>query len=232
VSSQPAWVTFGEHAPEYTALRRRLVPGFDAFYASAVEALSIPGVGSIRRVLDLGAGTGLLSAFVSGAFPQARFDLLDGSAEMLAEAREVLAGVVDAVHVQDMASPDGLPAGPYDAVISALAIHHLEDPEKRLLFRRVFEILRPGGIFVNAEQTAGPTPALADLYRQRWAADAHAQGASNAEIEAARQRRLHDRCAPVEAQLSWLREAGFATADCTYKHWETATLVALKGDPS
>jgi len=221
-----ASAAFSAHAPEYTALRRRLVVQFDAFYAAAVDALSLPGVGPVGRVLDLGAGTGLMSAFVSDAFPDARFDLLDGSAEMLAEAQARLAPVIDSVIVGDMAS--GLPGGPYDAVISALAIHHLADADKRRLFRRVWEVLRPGGCFVNAEQVGGPVAEWTTAYQARWAADVAAQGGSEAEIAAARVRRSHDRCASVPDQLDWLRDAGFTAVDCVWKHWEDAVLVARK----
>jgi tRNA (cmo5U34)-methyltransferase len=227
VSRPVASLAFSAQAPEYTASRERLVSHYQRFYTSAVEALSLAQVPSVGHVLDLGAGTGLMTAWVAGAFPGARFDLLDGSPEMLAEAEARLGSVIDEVWVQDMAAP--LPAGPYDAVVSALAIHHLADEDKQQLFGRVHEVLAPGGVFVNAEQVLGPTSALAQVYRERWAADARAQGASAAEIAEARTRRGHDRCADVESQLRWLREAGFATVDCTYKHWETATLVAVKG---
>ena len=227
MSTPASALAFSAHAPEYTALRRRLVQRYDLFYASAVDALALPGVRTPERVLDLGAGTGLLSAWVAEAHPGARFDLLDGSAEMLAEAQSALGSRVNAVYVQDLAA--ALPGGPYDAVISALAIHHLDDAKKRTLFGRVFDGLAPGGIFVNAEEVLGPTPELAELYRRRWETDARAEGASDQEIADALVRRSHDRCADVESQLRWLREAGFATADCTYKYWETATLVAVKG---
>lgn len=219
---------FSAHAPEYTALRRRLVPGFDAFYGSAVDALRLPGVGPVRRVLDLGAGTGLLSACVAEAFPEARFELLDGSEAMLDEAVERLGDRTRAVHVQDMAA--GLPAGPFDAVVSALAIHHLEDPAKRELFAAVHARLRPGGVFVNAEQVAGPTAALEAVYQARWAADCRSLGASEAEIEEARERRRHDRSVDVATQLRWIAEAGFATVDCLYKDWSLATLVGVRAD--
>jgi tRNA (cmo5U34)-methyltransferase len=222
-----ASAAFSAHAPEYTALRRRLVPDFDGFYGSAIDALKLPGVGPVRRVLDLGAGTGLMSALVSAGLPEARFDLLDGSAAMLAEARTVLAGVVGEVYVQDMAF--GLPGGEYDAVISGLAIHHLEDPDKRLLFRRIWDLLRPGGIFVNAEQVGGTTRELDRVYEDRWAADVLSQGASPTEIADARRRREHDRCASVSAQLEWLSAAGFATVECVYKHWGMATIIAIRG---
>jgi tRNA (cmo5U34)-methyltransferase len=220
-------VAFSAHAAEYTALRRRLVPGFDAFYGAAVGAIDCASGGPIARVLDLGAGTGLLSAAVAEAYPDARFELLDGSPEMLAEAEQRLGELAAAVYIADMADP--LPSGPFDAVVSALAIHHLEDEDKRKLFARVHEALRPGGVFVNAEQVLGPTRELAELYVEKWQCMCRELGASDDELAASVQRRRHDRCADVESQLQWLRAAGFASADCLYKYWEEAVLVAVKG---
>ena len=55
----------------------------------------------------------------------------------------------DATYVTgDLASP--LPAGPWDAIVSALAIHHLEDDGNRDLFARAHDALGDGGVFVNA----------------------------------------------------------------------------------
>src|SRR6202000_867668 len=153
-------------------------------------------------------------------------ELLDGSAEMLREAGELLGDRGTRVHVADMAQ--GLPPGPFDAVISALAIHHLEDQDKRALFSRVHAALRPGGLFVNAEQVLGPTTELESVYQRRWADDCRALGASEEELEGARERRRHDRSADVESQLRWLREGGFGAADCIYKSWSMATLVGIR----
>jgi tRNA (cmo5U34)-methyltransferase len=217
---------FSAHAAQYTALRRRLVPGYDAFYGAVVDSLALVR-GGMRRVLDLGAGTGLLSAHVQEAFPDARLQLLDGSEPMLREARDRLGAGVAAVHVRDMA--DALPEGPFDAIVSALAVHHLADEDKQMLLRRAHRVLRPGGAFINAEQVSAPTPALDAVYEHRWAQDCRALGASLDELEAARERMRHDRCADTETQLRWLREAGFATADCVYKSWRFAVMFGLKG---
>jgi hypothetical protein len=41
-----------------------------------------------------------------------------------------------------------------------LAIHHLEHERKRSLYREVFEVLRPGGMFANFEHVASSTHRL------------------------------------------------------------------------
>ncbi len=225
MSGSAASQAFSAHAAEYDAVRRRLVPDYEGFYGAAAEALKRLG-GDVRRVLDLGAGTGLLSEQVAAAFPGVEIELLDASEAMLILAQQRLGGAVVAVHVTDMSSV--LPAGRFDAVISALAIHHLEHEDKRALMERVHAVLRPGGVFANAEQVDAPTPELTAIYEQRWVDDCRALGATEAEIDGARERMRHDRCSDVDTQLGWLRDAGFATADCTYKSWRFAVLIARK----
>jgi tRNA (cmo5U34)-methyltransferase len=215
---------FEAHAADYDAPRRRLVPPFDAFYGTAIKALDLLGRAP-RRVLDLGAGTGLLAARVAAAHPQAELVLLDGAPAMLAQARERVPGAV--THVGDLR--DELPAGPFDAVVSALAIHHLDDAAKCDLFARVHAVLAPGGVFVNAEQVLGPTPELDAAYRADHERRARAAGSDDAEWAASLERMREDRCADVESQLRWLRNAGFAAADCLFKDYRFAVMVALGG---
>ncbi len=216
---------FSAHAPQYTALRRRLVPGYDQFYGAVIDVLSL-GARPPRRVLDLGAGTGLLSAAVLASFPDVSLDLLDGSEAMLAEAVARLGDAVGAVHIADMADP--LPDGPFDAIVSALAIHHLDDLDKRRLFARAHQALVAGGAFVNAEQVAGPTDELTAIYTSTWERDCRALGATEAELDGARDRMRHDRCVDLESQLTWMRAAGFSAADCVYKSWRFAVLAGFK----
>jgi tRNA (cmo5U34)-methyltransferase len=221
-NSAPA--TFDAHAVGYAAPRRRLIPPFDAFYGTAVDALTLLGRPP-RRVLDLGAGTGLLAARVAAAYPDAELVLTDGAPAMLEQARAVV-GPRASLHVADLGDP--LPSGPFDAVVSALAIHHLDDDEKRSLFARVCAALPPMGVFVNAEQVAGPTPCFDRRYREWHEAAARAAGTDDAEWAGAQERMRHDRCADVASQLRWLREAGFDAADCLFKDHNFAVLVARR----
>jgi len=214
--------TFDAAAAGYEAPRRRLIPPFDAFYGTAVDALELLGRAP-RRVLDLGAGTGMLAARVAAAHPATELVLVDGAPAMLEQARERLGDDTQIV-VGDLR--DALPPGPFDAVVSALAIHHLADADKRALFARIHDALEPGGVFVNAEQVAGPTPLLDGRFRAWHEARARAAGATDAEWTAAVDRMRHDRLAPVEDQLTWLRDAGFTDVACLFQDRCFAVLAA------
>ncbi len=216
---------FNNRAASYEAERRRVLPSYDAFYGAAVAALSLSGR-EIRRVLDLGAGTGLLAAHVARAHPRAQLTLLDGAAGMLDRARETFGDRATYV-LADLADPLPTP-GRWDAVVSGLAIHHLDDAAKRELFARVYAALAPGGMFVNAEQVAGPTALFDDAYHRWHEHQARELGSSDADWKQAVESMRHDRTASVERQLVWLREAGFADADCLWKDHRLAVLTARR----
>ena len=215
--------TFDAHASRYDEQRRRLIPPYDAFYGAAVAALAM--VPRPQRIIDLGAGTGLLSRHVLDAYPDAHVTLLDGAPAMLEQARAALGDRHDYV-VGDLNDP--LPGGGYSAAVSALAIHHLEDAAKRALFAHVHDALMPGGVFVNAEHVAGSTPLLEDLYARWHESESRALGASDEDWADAERRMSHDRCADTGSQLGWLREAGFADVDCLFKDHRFAVLVARR----
>jgi tRNA (cmo5U34)-methyltransferase len=195
-------------------------------YGAAVEIVdeTVPEAG---RVLDLGAGTGLLSRLLLRARPDVRVTLLDGDAAMLGRARSHLGPSVPIVHGDLRSALPDAPEGRWHAVVSALAIHHLEHDEKRSLFRRIRGALGDGGVFVNAEQILGRTPWLQARTMRRWEEEARRLGSDDDEIARAYLRFELDRDATVGAQLAWLSEAGFTHADCTWKHERFAVLAAF-----
>ncbi len=214
---------FEEEALEYDRSILRLVPHYHEQHEILLQLLPFPRARAIR-VLDLGCGTGVLTFVVLHAFPQARGVAFDLTANMLAEAGRTLARFGERVIFrQGDFGCDDL-GGPFDLVVSGLAIHHLDDPGKRRLYQRIFAALAPGGVFLNREIVLGATPALTASYEQLWRGFAERSG----ELDETWFRNYfeEDRPAAIEDQLGWLREAGFADVGC---HWQYLNFAIFGG---
>jgi SAM-dependent methyltransferase len=168
-----------------------------------------------RRVLDLGTGDGYTLGLIRSVHPEADGVGVDFSAEMLGLARERFAGDSGVEIVEhDLDAP--LPAlGTFDLVVSSFAIHHCVDERKRALYGEVFELLEPGGRFLNLEHVDSATP---ELHVDFLAAI----GKTPAEDDPS------NKLVAVETQLTWLREIGFAQVDCLWKWREVALLAGVK----
>jgi tRNA (cmo5U34)-methyltransferase len=177
------------------------------------EALLEHVAAGTKRVLDLGTGDGRLLALLLEGHGQRSGVGVDSSELMLQAARERFAGDerVELI-AHDLRMP--LPRlGSFDAVVSSLAIHHLEDERKRTLCEEAFALLEPGGVFVNFEHVASPS--------RRLHVDFFAAIDEPLEWEDA-----SDRLLDVDTQLRWLREIGFQDVDC---HWKWRELALLAG---
>jgi tRNA (cmo5U34)-methyltransferase len=223
--------TFGAAAWDYDRSRRQLVPGFDEFYGALLESVPIAEEREIK-VLDLEAGTGLLSGMVAGKFPRSRVTLVDLSVEMLRVARRRLAGGPGRFEFRTMdhaRKPLPRRAGGYDLVVSALSIHHLTHGDKKELFGKVRRSLAVGGYFVNADQIAGDTPEEETRFRDWWLGRVREAGISEKDLGAALLRMRADKNATLGDQLLWLREAGFGEVDCRYRDYRFAVYGGKKG---
>lgn len=216
--------TFSEFAGDYEASRRLMIEPFDLFYSTIVNALKL-AERPIERVLDLGAGTGVLSRFVRAAYPDAELVLLDGSAEMLAQARGTIGDPTSSI-VQDLRDP--LPGGEFDAIVSSMAIHHLPHPDQADLYRRAYSALGAGGVFVNGEVIAGAGRQTVAAYQHWHHQSVCTRGGDDHDWDAYLQRQQADICAPLSNHLAWLGDAGFTDADCLFKQYMYGVLVGLR----
>ncbi|MBO0840734.1 MAG: methyltransferase domain-containing protein [Sciscionella sp.] len=156
-----------------------------------------------RNVLDLGCGSGETAVRVLDAHPGAALTAIDANQRMLAAAEHALAARRVGARLLNQRLQDPLPSGPFDLVVSALAVHHLPGKEKADLFRRVAAILSPGGRFVLADLVVPADPA--DAFTEiDWVDDVPSSAAE---------------------QLAWLSEAGLL-ANVVWTHRDLAVLVA------
>jgi SAM-dependent methyltransferase len=168
-----------------------------------------------RRILDLGTGDGRLLALLRIDRREMLGVGLDFSDPMLKAARERFADD-ERIELVEHDLSEALPAlGRFDAVVSSMAIHHLEHERKRSLYSEVFDLLEPGGVFANFEHVASPTHRL---HRAFFAAIG----------EPLEHEDPSDRLLDVESQLGWLRELGFDDVDCYWKWLEMALLIGVK----
>jgi tRNA (cmo5U34)-methyltransferase len=187
----------------------REIPHRDLAEAMLVEALPE----RIDHFLDLGTGDGRLISLVREAHPQARAVGLDLSEPMLARAGARFDGDGSVeLRAHDLSEP--LPPGEkFDAIVSGLAIHHLEDARKHEAFAEIRELLRPGGVFANLDLVESASPELHERFRQEI---------GRVEDDPA------DRLADLSAQLGWLRDTGFENVECLFKWRELALMVATR----
>lgn len=193
-----AMVQFRWDAEKYLELMHTEVPDYDRLQ-DATAAATRPL--DARTILELGTGTGETARRILAAHPHARLIGLDSSQDMLTAARQTLDP--DRVDLRHQAIEGSLPEGPFDLVVSTLAVHHLEGEAKADLFARVHSVLRPAGRFV-----------LADVVVPERSEDALTPIDPDFDFPAT-----------TAEQLGWLEAAGFS-ASVRWRHRDLRVLLA------
>lgn len=216
---------FNDIADEYDAQRRKFIPCYDDFYGWSTDFLA-SCIGQPARILDLGAGTGLLAQFWLQHFPDAEYVLVDVADDMLATARKRFAGHGNVSYVVMDYSQD-LPEGMFDVVMSALSIHHLTEPGKRNLFARIKDRLPAGGMFANYDQFCGTTP-LMTKWLDTWWQDRLAQEDLTADdLRKWRKRRALDRECSLLEEMQMLQMSGYDSVQCIFSFGKFSVLCAV-----
>jgi tRNA (cmo5U34)-methyltransferase len=184
----------------YLELMRADIPAYFEFQdavAAATEDLEV------HAALELGVGTGETARRILARHPGADWTAIDANDAMLSRAREVLP---DAELIKSRLE-DPLPVGAraFDLVVSSLAVHHLDGAGKRDLFRRVYDVLDDGGMFVLGDVVVPKDPRDSQIEID-WIVD------------------LPDR---LDDQLEWLLAVGFEP-DVRWSHKDLAVVRARR----
>ncbi len=129
-------------------------------------AATQPGV---SRVIDLGCGPGSLAEKILDAFPQVSVTGIDGDETLLLLAKKRLSRFGSRAHLvkADLKKSawSKSVAAPVDAVVSSTAFHWLCEKDLAALYERISKLLRPGGIFLNADHVGSNSAAIQNAWR-------------------------------------------------------------------
>lgn len=211
---------------EYDINRRKFIPCFDEFYADTTQFIA-SNIMPPKQILDLGAGTGLLSYFWYHHFPKSEYVLVDIAEEMLKVAGKRFDGLKN-VNCKIMDYVKEFPEGEFDVIVSALSIHHLEDEKKAELFARIYEKLPNDGMFINYDQFCAGFAEMNGWFDSYWESQLETSGLTEKDIALWRERRKLDRECSVEKEIDMLQKGGFKEIKCVYTNQKFSVIIAIK----
>ncbi|MBC7744585.1 MAG: class I SAM-dependent methyltransferase [Flavobacterium sp.] len=212
---------------QYTDLISKCVPRYNELLYNMFHY--IPEDFKPKRILDLGCGTGNLTEQILKHFPEAEIDALDLSEEILKESQKRFMSQPNIRYIQADFREMHLAPGSYDLILSSIAIHHIEDAEKTILYRDIFSALTVNGVFIFADQTRGINEEIYHKHISRWKEEAFKLGSTQENWDMwMEHQNAHDFHTPVNWHLKQLESSGFAEVDIIWKNIMWAVIWARK----
>lgn len=203
------------------------------------------------RVLDLACGCGSITSRILSRFPSAQVVAADIDPVLLRIAAGVFEGdrrvTLAEVDLRTLDWSASLPPGPFDAVVTATALHWLQPELLAAVYRSVTGLLRPGGLFADADhfpllptprlnQTVAVLDQVGDGHGEGWEEwwERVAQAPQFSELLVERSRRFGGSLHPAEFtpaadwHLEHLTAAGFSEAGVVWRRGQTAVVAALR----
>jgi tRNA (cmo5U34)-methyltransferase len=216
---------FNQGASSYDRQRKHVIPCLEDLYGVTSDLATSPN--PKPKILDLGAGTGLLTSYLHQRYPEGCFTLLDLSEEMLQVAESRFNKDPNFSYiVGDYLKHDF--GDEFDIIVSSLSIHHLKHSDKNFLYGKIYQHLGPGGVFINADQVLGPHPASEEEYQRNWMEKIHLGSLSESEKKIILDRMKLDNPARLQDNLKWLEEIGYRDVDVYYKYYNFVVLYGKK----
>ncbi|MGF1736842.1 class I SAM-dependent methyltransferase [Photobacterium satsumensis] len=219
---------FEEEAKEFDQIILKLIPYYEEMIDALVSMIPFDKSESIN-VIDLGCGTGTISKRIKQEYPNAKITCLDLAENMVEMSQFKLRNFND-IRYQVGDFSDYNFDDSYDVVVSSLALHHLvTDSDKINFYRKVYDSIRPGGVFFNADVILGSNDKLQDVYMSKWKLFMK-KTVSEKDIESKwlQNYRDEDRPAKLIDQLKWLEAIGFSDIDIAWKYYNFSVYGGFK----
>jgi tRNA (cmo5U34)-methyltransferase len=219
---------FEEEAQEFDEIILKLIPHYDDMINALISSIPFEHDDSIR-VLDLGCGTGTITKTLKEKFKNAEVTCLDIAENMAEMAKIKLQEYKDIDYViGDFYDYDF--SENYDVIVSSLALHHLAtDEDKKEFYKKIYDALTQGGVFLNADVVLGSNSHMKRLYVAKWK-EFMSLTVSVKEIEEKwiPKAEAEDHPAKLIDHIDWLRDTGFEDVDVIWKHYHLAVYGGYK----
>lgn len=197
----------------------------------------------VKNFLDLGCGDGILGRSILAKYPEVQGIFLDFSEPMLEAVKSQLndsSNRLDFI-LADFGQSNWNEAiqerSSFDVIVSGFAIHHQSDRNKQDIYGKVYELLSPGGIFLNLEHVSSASQWIEKVHDRFFVESLYnfhkAKGSDRSRDEIAesyyhRPDKAANILAPVERQCDWLKTLGFVNVDCYFKLFEIALFGGMR----
>ncbi len=223
----------GEVVPDVTQFDRHIkliVPRYEELHEAVLRSIP-PDLPEDVQILELGCGTGELTKKLCERYPNARITALDYSPRMLAVCREKLKRFGNRVQLIEGDFAVSTFPRDCDVVISTLAIHHLTDPQKLELFKKIYTVLKRDGWFVNGDVVLFESSRHTFLQEQVRSEHASASGIDLKTLDAETHSGTGDNLSTLKTQLHLLEIAGFSSIDVIWKYYQFVVYGGFKHCP-
>ena len=233
-----------------TELSQKYLSGVRRAIPLATEQIEIilriiqVAIPQVNNFLDLGCGDGILGQAILSQYPNSQGVFLDFSETIIEAAKSKIDDNYQA-NLEFINQDYGLPEWinkiqqkvPFDVVVSGFSIHHQPDIRKQEIYQEIYQLLKPGGLFLNLEHVASPSKLIEQLFDELFVDSLYAfhqsqdKNKSREEINQQYYNRPDKKAnilTPVETQCKWLRETGFIHVDCFMKLFEIALFGGIK----
>ena len=218
---------FNNEAENFDEKIRKNIPRYDEMLEALINAIATDKTNP--KILDLGCGTGNITSKVLEKFPEAKVTCLDLSENMIKIARQKLDNYDNIEYIVDDFTKLDIKEG-YDAIISSLALHHIESDSNKLeMYKCIYDALVSGGVFYNADVIKAGSEynkKLNEEVSRQYMID---NGVSPEEIESHKSKRdANDIPITMTSHIKLLEEAGFTEIDVIWKYYSNAVYGGTK----
>jgi len=195
----------------------------------------------VTSFLDLGCGNGILGQAILSKYPKSKGVFLDFSNTMIDSAKENVIGD-NVIFINDDFGEkkwiDSVKAhAPFDIIVSGLAIHHQEDERKKEIYQEIFNLIKPGGFFMNLEHVSSNSLWVEELIEEIVVDQLYdfnqKKGIKKSKKELSdgffnESHKSANRLSSVPDQCNWLRDVGFVDVDCFFQFFEVALFGGIR----